>query len=260
MPNDNHNDILDNQMMLEIERNSWHEELLKNTRSECYGLSDKEIMSLVRNDLRIDTKLVIDYCMAHIDTCFGKSYMQVAREQGFHNSAALRVRVSGETILPDVPVFDCSRESIDVERKAAAVVSFEEAVRNDSKFFPYCQQAAIDPDDPASAHGYAFSFSLLSRFAFLVVAGALVLPLLFVYLHSIDVLLDFNGCASYLEKVVAFQQNLNLSVNPSNFIWAAIFIGFIQLVCVLNKIRMRIFDLIFGHIIEGVSLFAKSIR
>lgn len=260
MPNDNHNEFLDNQMMLEIERDSWHEELLKNTRAECYGLSDKEIMSLVKNDLRIDTKLVIDYCMAHIDTCFGKSYMQVAREQGFHNSAALRVKVSGDTLLPDVPVFDCSQENIAAERKTAAAVSFEEAVRNDAKFFPYCQNAAIDPDDPASAHGYAFSFSLVSRFVFLIVAGAIVLPLLVVYLHSIDRLFDFTGCATYLEHIIAFQQNLNLSINPSNYAWAAIFIGFVQFVCVLNKIRMRVFDFIFGHIIEGASLFAKSIR
>lgn len=190
-------------LLAEAERTSWKNHLQEKTRSALPGMSDADIEKFLF-ELGVDTESVVDYCLSHVDECFGKSYMQVAASAGIHQSAALSYMSAcsrGSAVVALESSIDVSDDSEPVNQAECRDAALAHDVRNSKSFIPYCQQFDLDPESDAAVRGCVFTSALYIRAGVAFIGGGPVLGLLFLYLRSSQSLFssvpDWSGASAF---------------------------------------------------------------
>lgn len=255
------NDALDQEMFDDIERSSWKTSLMEKTREVCPGMSDSEILAFLRNDLGINSDVIVSYCMKHVDACFGLNYMQVAKMAGFHSSTLLACsgHLSDTSMdLPDVSHTVVAPETEELRMAEFAAENLESSVHNDRNFMPYCYKVSVDPDDSQTIRGYLLMHALASKTMFFFVGGSVVFPLIFLYVHSLVALTQVPSGLSFGAQLLYLHETMNLSGDAPRDLLVVLFVfcGF-QFFCVVQKIAWRIINhFVGGALDQGLQLLS----
>lgn len=239
-------------LLAEAERTSWKNHLLEKTRLALPGMQDDDIFAFM-GELGIDSEAVVDYCLCHVDECFGKSYMQVAAVAGIHQSAALSymaTRSPNPSPSVTAPVIDVSDDAEPVNQIRARDEALAHEVRSSKSFIPYCQQFDLDPESAEAVRGCVFTSALYVRAGIAFIGGGPALGLLFLYLRSTQSL--FSSVPDW--------SGLSASTNNWLFIAAlfSIFIVFAFALRAVCTVVSLVVSYVLGKVLSSVALLSHA--
>lgn len=239
---------LDQDLLTQIERDSWKTSLLEKTREECPGMTDVEILAFLKNDLGINPDVMVSYCMNHGDACFGMTYTQVARVSGLHASPLLACAPA----RPEIEHTVVAPETEDLRMEDFAEENTIQAVTNDRNFMPYCFKVNADPDDKQTVRGYLLMHALASKTFFLFIGGSVIFPLLYLYFHTITALsqvpsgLPFGAQLLYLHETMNFHGSA-----PRDLLVVLFLVCGAQFWMVVTKIVLRILGQVTSNVMDS---------